>query len=134
MKVQLAPFWQFIRVNTPDVNDIKFFDFLEINKNARFKSTIYRCLAKKEDKYCNYVSATKMGHEHQGSFEKGNLAVRIETFEGDVYFLDGDASRYVSSYDIYSLKTTLLKEEKGTQIEMTDTVIKSEINQDAIES
>jgi hypothetical protein len=27
MKVQIAPFWQFIKVNTPDVYDHKFYDF-----------------------------------------------------------------------------------------------------------
>jgi hypothetical protein len=74
-----------------------------------------------------------MGHEHQGPFEKGNLALRIETFEGEVYFLDGIKKRFVNSYDIFSFKSTLTKEERQIQNEMTDTALKIEINGKTIE-
>jgi hypothetical protein len=75
MKIQLAPFWKFIKVNAPDSFDHKFFDFLDINKNFRLHSTIFKCVNTTNNIRCNYISATKMGHCHRGEFVNGNLAV-----------------------------------------------------------
>jgi hypothetical protein len=85
MKVQIAPFWQFIKVNTPDVYDHKFYDFLDINKNPRLQSVIYKCTFITKGERCKYISATKMGHKHRGVYVKGNLTVQIETVESEVY-------------------------------------------------
>jgi hypothetical protein len=93
MRVQLAPFWQFIKVNTPDTFDHKFFDFLDINKNASLQWNIFIYINFTSSVRCNYISATKMGHCPRGNYVKRNLPVQIETIESETYYLNGSGKK-----------------------------------------
>jgi hypothetical protein len=55
MKANLKPFWKHIKVNTPELSDSKFFDFLNINIQPRFKSLVHKCLAPIADKFCQFM-------------------------------------------------------------------------------
>jgi hypothetical protein len=86
LSLQLPPFWQFIRINTPDVENVNFFDFLNVNHHPWFKSKIYRCIAKNGETVCNFISATQASHKLKGSFVEGTLAVLITHVDGTSTF------------------------------------------------
>jgi hypothetical protein len=35
MNLQIPPFWLYLRINASEVEGVKYFDFLSINKHAR---------------------------------------------------------------------------------------------------
>jgi hypothetical protein len=56
---------------------------------ANSERKISRCIAQNDGKACNFLSQTKVGHEHKGSFIEGTLAVLITFGNSDAIFLTG---------------------------------------------
>jgi hypothetical protein len=97
-KAILPPFWKFIKINTPEQSDPKFFDYLDINNHPWFKSQVHRCDAKTFNGNCKFLGATKTGHEHQSDFKTGCQAVLIQTWESrECYYLDGTTEHFYDS-------------------------------------
>jgi hypothetical protein len=93
-KILLPPFWSYIKVNTPQSLDSKFFDILNFNNHPIFKSLVYPCSVPKSAKSCNFLGPKKAGHEHQSNFTRGNRADLIQLDNGECYFLDRQSEHF----------------------------------------
>jgi hypothetical protein len=87
-RILLPPCWSYIKINTPEPSDPKFYDFLNINNHLRFKSNLHICSAQNGNKICNFIGTKRSGHIHQANFTKGNLEQQSQKEALDYLFAE----------------------------------------------